>query len=200
MSTDGNTFEAIDMASLTEKQRYTLLMGSIVPRPIAFVSTINDDGLVNVAPFSAFMSISAINSLVAISINLRASGTKDTVRNIKSRGEFVINTVPTSMAHQVQACSQAFGPDISEVDEIGLTLIPSQSIATPRIAESKIHFECKLHSSARYESADLFVGKVILMHALTGLVSDYKVSLELYTPIGRLGGRRFCEVGDIIEV
>jgi flavin reductase (DIM6/NTAB) family NADH-FMN oxidoreductase RutF len=194
------SFESLEMASLTEKQRYSLLMGSIVPRPIAFVSTMNQQGIVNVAPFSAFMSISAINSLVAVSVNERADGTKDTVKNIESRREFVINTVPSHLAHQVQACSKAYAPEISEVDEVGLTLVASKSIKTPRIVESRIHFECELYSMSTVESAKLIIGRVLILHAQAGLISDYKVALDLYAPLGRLGGRRFCEVGNIIDV
>jgi flavin reductase (DIM6/NTAB) family NADH-FMN oxidoreductase RutF len=163
------------------------------------VSTLNAEGKVNVAPFSAFMSVSAINNLLAISVNERAGGTKDTVDNIRARGEFVINTVPEALAQQVQLCSEHFPSDVSEVEQAGLTVVPSTAIATPRIKETPIQFECKVHSMLPFETAQLIVGRVVVMHARAGLVNDYKVAIDRYLPLGRLAGRTYCRIGDLVH-
>jgi flavin reductase (DIM6/NTAB) family NADH-FMN oxidoreductase RutF len=194
-------YQHFQMNDVAEPIRYKLFMGAIVPRPIALVTTLGPHDVVNAAPFSSFMSLSAVNNLVAISINERDSGgVKDTVRNIVARREFVINTVAEPLAVQAQTCADHFPPDVSEVTVAGLGLIPSRAIATPRIVESPIHFECVLHSILPFETAQLIVGRVVVMHARNGLVEGARVNLERYAPLGRLAGRAYCKVGDVIDV
>ena len=194
-------FQHFHMNDVAEPVRYKLFMGAIVPRPIALVTTLGPDDVVNAAPFSSFMSLSAVNNLVAISINERGpEGVKDTMRNIVARREFVINTVSEALAVQAQTCADDFPPHVSEVSVAGLSLVASQTIATPRIAESPIHFECTLHSILPFETAQLIVGRVVVMHAREGLIEGARVSLDGYAPLGRLAGRAYCKVGDIINV
>ena len=146
------------------------------------------------------MSISAVNNLLGVSINQHGDGSiKDTLRNIKASGEFVVNTVCEDIAMQAQTCSEVLPADVSEIDAAKLTLLPSRTIAVPRIAESPIQFECLLHSLTPFESAVLVVGRVTAMHFRTGLVSNHRIALDAYAPLGRLAGRTFCKVGDLIE-
>ncbi len=196
-------FESFVPADATGAQRYKLFMGSVIPRPIAFVCSQNDYGKTNVAPFSNFMVISAGSSLLAFSVGSEASADereKDTLRNVRATGEFVINTVPAGLAEQVQACSQNYPPEISEAEATGLTLIPSSLVKTPRVAETKIQFECKVHSIVPFGGPHLVVGKVVLMHAQKGLVNDFKIDPQSYQPLGRIGGRTYCRLGDLINV
>jgi len=196
-------FESLAPAQASGAQRYKLFMGSVIPRPIAFVCTLNADGKVNVAPFSNFMVVSSSESLLAFSVgpdSSEAPREKDTLRNARAAGEFVVNTVPVALAGTVQKCSQNFPPDVSEVEAAGLTLIPSEKIKTPRIAETRIQFECRLHSILPFGDAHLVVGQVLLMHAQRGLVRDFKIDPGEYTPLGRIGGRTYCGLGELIHV
>ena len=118
----------------------------------------------------------------------------------RERGEYVINTVPESLAQTVQQCSQNFPPEVSEAEATGLHLLPSEKIATPRIAETKVQYECRLHQILRFGDAHLIVGKVVLMHARRGLIRDYKIDPSEYTPLGRIGGRTYCTLGKLIHV
>jgi flavin reductase (DIM6/NTAB) family NADH-FMN oxidoreductase RutF len=196
-------FDTIEPAAASGPERYRLFMGSVIPRPIALVCSLNDRGGTNVAPFSNFMVVSASAALVAFSIGSEAGAgdrEKDTLHNVRQRKEFVINTVPAGLARQVQDCSKTYPPEVSEAEENGLTLIASSAIATPRIAETKIQFECRLHSIVPFDGPHLIVGRVVLVHAEHGLVQDYKIDPTRYSPLGRIGGRTYCTLGELIHV
>lgn len=196
---ENDAFETIELDRLEDLQRYKLFMGSVVPRPIAFVSSLGPNGVVNAAPFSSLVSLSAVSSLIGFSIDKGKRGEKDTLKNIRAHGEFVINTVPRALAHQVQKCGEPFAPEVSELDQVGLTTEPSHVIKTPRIAETNIQFECRLHSLTDFEAGILVAGRVVMMHARRGIVADHKVGLSAYSPLGRIGGRAYCEIGTIIN-
>lgn len=201
--TAGNDFETLVPSEASGAQCYKLFMGSVVPRPIAFVCSLNAAGKTNVAPFSNFMVVSSSEQLLAFSVgpdNPDNPREKDTLRNIRERGEYVINTVPVELAHTVQKCSQNFPPEVSEVEETGLTLLPSVKVMTPRIAETKVQYECKVHEILRFGDAHLIIGRVVLMHARRGLVRDYKIDPSEYTPLGRIGGRTYATLGELIHV
>jgi len=195
-------FDGFSPEPLNRLQRYKVLMGSIVPRPIALVSSMGEDGTVNAAPFSNFMALSTSAMLVGFSVGAEGREEhrdKDTLRNIRAGSEFVINTVTDAMAHQVQTCGKGFPPDISEIDAAGLSTLPSAVVKPPRIAESKIHFECRLHSIVPFGDSNLVVGQVVWVHAVAGLLADYKVDPAAYAPLGRLGGRVYCRIGELIK-
>jgi flavin reductase (DIM6/NTAB) family NADH-FMN oxidoreductase RutF len=195
-------FESFVPAEVAGPERYKLFMGSVIPRPIAFVCSLNDSGRTNVAPFSNFMVVSAGASLLAFSVGSEAAAgdrEKDTLHNVRQRGEFVINTVPATLAQQVQKCSETYPPEVSEAEVTGLTLIPSEKIATPRVAETRIQFECRLHSILPFGGPHVIVGQVLLMHAEAGLVKDYKIDPLQYQPLGRIGGRTYCRLGELIQ-
>lgn len=203
MSGPGQQFESIPLGPLDKKQRYKVLMGSVVPRPIALVSSLNAAGGVNAAPFSNFMVVSTNPALLGVSIGSegRADGTeKDTLRNVRANGEFVINTVPAALAETVQACGQVFSPEVSEVEVLGLTTVPSAVIRTPRIAEAVVQFECRVHRIERFGDSHLVVGEAVVAHARSDVVHDYKIDVRAYSPLGRVGGRVYCRVGELIKV
>ena len=176
-------------------------MGSVIPRPVAFVSSLAADGKTNVAPFSNFMVIST-DGIVAFSVGTNGVGStqKDTLWNVLRNGEYVINLASAALAAKVQLCSEPFPPDVSEVDEAALTLVPSVSVKTPRIAECKVHFECELHSMMNFGQGNLVVGKVIRVHVRSDIIADFKIDPVAYSPLGRIGGRRYCALGEIIDV
>lgn len=195
-------FEQIDPASLTKLERYKLLTGTVIPRPIAFVTTLNEDGSVNAAPFSEFVIVATSPGLLGFSSGIGKWGTKDTVVNIQRMKEFVINTVPEHLAVPVQECAQELPRNESEVLATNLEVLPSELIATPRIAESRVQFECALHSIIEFGSQpnSFVVGEIKRVHAIRGLVRDAKVDPLEFQPLGRIGGRRYCTIGRLIDV
>lgn len=195
-------FEEFDLAGFDKLARYKLLTGTVVPRPIAFVTTLNDDGSVNAAPFSEFMIFATSPGLLGFSSGVGKFGEKDTVANIRRTGEFVINTVPEHLAHEVQGCAEELPRNDSEVLRQKLALLPSRKIAVPRVAESRVQFECRVHRLIELGSGPntIVVGEIVLVHAQRGLVRESKVDPREYKPLGRIGGRRYCTLGELIDV
>jgi flavin reductase (DIM6/NTAB) family NADH-FMN oxidoreductase RutF len=179
-----------------------MLTGAVIPRPIALVTTISPGGVVNAAPFSQFVIVAIDPGLLGISIGPRQEGPKDTLTNIHLSGEFVINMVAEDWAETVQACSEDYPPETSEVEFLGLKTLPSTIVAPPRLAGSRIQFECRLERILTFGTAPnhFIVGKVVLMHVCEGLVEDYKIDPVAYAPLARIGGRNFMRLGAIISV
>ena len=195
-------FESYDLKHTSIADAYKLYMGAVIPRPIALVSSLNPDGKVNVAPFSNFMVISSFDGFLGFSVGNddENSKFKDTLVNVQNNREFVINLASVDMAAKVQHCSEPFPADISEADEAEPTPMPPTLIATPRIAECKVHFECRLHEALHFGRTHLVVGKVVAAHARADMISNFKIDPTLYSPLGRIGGRRYCGLGDFIDV
>lgn len=194
--------EAIDLAALSRTERYKLLTGAVVPRPIAFVTTMASNGGVNAAPFSQFVIVAVDPGLLGISIGPRPGGPKDTLVNIESTGEFVINMVPDSWAETVQRASEEFAPDVSEVELLGLATVPSVCVRPPRLAGSRVQFECKLERIVEFGAAPnrFVVGEIALMHVAKGLAHERKIDATAYAPLARIGGRNYVRFGEIISV
>ena len=197
-------FVSYDMAGITLADGYKLFMGSVIPRPVAFVSSLNEDGKVNLAPFSNFMVISSVDGFVAFSVGNEAADAqsryKDTRVNIARAREFVINLASASMAQTVQQCSETYPPGVSEAEVTGLTLVASAKVKTPRIAECMVQFECLLHDMQAFGRANLVIGKVLQVHVRADIITDYKIDPRKYSPLGRIGGRRYVELGNFIDV
>ncbi|MFM9970611.1 MAG: flavin reductase family protein [Burkholderiales bacterium] len=198
-----SSYLALELKDTTAQQRYKLFMGSVIPRPIALVSSLNEDGATNVAPFSNFMVVSSAEKVVVFSVGkeqARDRTEKDTLTNIRITREFVVNSVSLAMVRQVQQCAEFFPPEVSEATMSGLHLLPSVKVRTPRIAESKVQYECRLHSIQRFGDSHLVFGEVLLVHVLEEIFNDYKIDSKTYSPAGRIGGRVYCSLGDLIEV
>jgi flavin reductase (DIM6/NTAB) family NADH-FMN oxidoreductase RutF len=206
-------YQPLDLAEFSEESRYKFMTGSVVPRPIALVTSLGVTGVLNAAPFSQFVIISVSPPLLGIvahdahqvaTFSAMPGVYKDTVRNVMASGEFVINTVTEAMALQVQDCSFAFPPDVSEIDQVGLHTIPSVKVAPARIAESLIQFECKLHRLVPFGDENsktrLVVGEVVIAHCADGLLSGHRIDHHMLKPLGRIAGRNYCRTTDIIQV
>ena len=192
-------YDRLDLDGMDFDQRYRLLNGAVIPRPIAFVSSLDEDGVVNAAPFSAFMIASVEEGYLAFSIG-PSEQPKTTLRNVRRSGEYVINTVPEALAQQVQICGERHPPEVRRFELAGLSTIASERIATPRVAESKIQFECKLHTILSFGKSHMVVGAIVLMHAREGIVRDGKIDPLNYGPLGRIAGRNYCNVRGLISV
>jgi flavin reductase (DIM6/NTAB) family NADH-FMN oxidoreductase RutF len=196
-------YDRLRMDGLTRAQRYKLLTGSVIPRPIAFVTTLNEDGGVNAAPFSQFIIIAADPGLLGFSIGPGPGRrAKDTLVNVRRTQEFVINTVPEELAAAVQLCADNEVPGESELAMAGLTTVASEEVAPPRVAETLIQFECRLERIVEFGNApnSLVVGRIVLMHARHGLVDDCRVDAAACRMLGRIGGRSYCRVNEFIAV
>jgi flavin reductase (DIM6/NTAB) family NADH-FMN oxidoreductase RutF len=183
-------FETIDPGQMSRAENYRLLTGSVIPRPIAFVTTLNTDGSVNAAPFSQFIIISTQPGMLAFSSGEGSRGTKDTVVNARRTGEFVISTVPEAMAQVVQHCAEELPRNVSETQRFGIGLLPSQVVHTPRIASSDVQFECTLERIVEFGNGpnSLVVGLVRRMHVRSGLLlGDGRIDHQRYQPLGTFG-------------
>lgn len=196
-------FDCFDLALLTRAERYKILTGAVIPRPIAFVTSLGPDGLVNAAPFSQFVILAVDPGLLGFSVGPRLAGShpKDTLANVRAAREFVINMVPEGWEDVVQRASDEHPADVSEVDLLGFRTTPSTRIKTPRLSGSKIQFECVLDQIVNFGDAPnhLVVGKVVAMHVKSGLAQDCKIDPKAYSPIARIGGRNYVRLGDLVK-
>lgn len=180
----------VDFEQIDSYPRYKLMASLIVPRPIALVTTIGANGVINAAPFSMFNMVGEDPPLVMISINrLKDGRLKDTAANILHSGEFVVHLSDGPIAQRMHDCGQNFPADVSELAEVGLTPVPSHTVKPPRIAEAPVAFECRLHETMQTDSRYVFFGEVQWMAARTGLIDTelWRVNLQHYAPVARFG-------------
>lgn len=192
-------YDTIDLGSLTRADRYKILTGAVVPRPIAFVTTLGPGGVVNAAPFSQFVIVAVDPGLLGISVGPGDRGPKDTLENIRDSGEFVINMVPAHWADIVQAASAEHPRHVGEAELLGLALCPSEAVKPPRLAECDVQFECTTHRICAFGDAPnhFIIGEVVRMHVREGLKADSKIDQSLYRPLSRIGGRTYATVKDV---
>jgi flavin reductase (DIM6/NTAB) family NADH-FMN oxidoreductase RutF len=196
----------IDPAEHAYNDIYKLMIGIIVPRPIAFVATIDDTGVRNLAPFSYFTACSSDPPMVCFTTSVRAGARpcKDTLRNIEATGEFVVNIVSEEFAKQMNETSAEVPPEVDEFALSDLTPIPSDLVKPPRVAESKAQMECRLHQAIHLSDKPgggvLVVGQVLRFHILESLLDGYKVDPDKLNAIGRMGGPTYVRTHDRFEM
>jgi flavin reductase (DIM6/NTAB) family NADH-FMN oxidoreductase RutF len=188
-------FQGIDTLALSSNAAYHTLNAIVVPRPIAFVTTLGEDGVVNAAPFSYFSGVTSDPPTISISITKRAGELKDTARNIRARGELVVNVCTVALAHAVSAAAGDFPPQQSEVELCGLSLLPGHKVETPRLANAPIHLECKLDRVVEVgrQPVDLVLAQVVYVHARRDLIgADGRIDVPGLDPLARLAGTQFA--------
>jgi flavin reductase (DIM6/NTAB) family NADH-FMN oxidoreductase RutF len=193
----------IDFTSITEYQRYKLMASLIVPRPIALVTTVGEDGVVNAAPFSMFCMVGEEPPLVMVSINRKKDGgLKDTARNILENGEFVVHLADEEIAERMHFCGDSLPPEQSEMDHVGFNAFPSLAIKPPRIAEAPVAFECRIYETLVTDSRHIFIGRVLWLHARDGLVDTelWRVRLQEYFPVARFGASFYTRTRDRFSI
>jgi flavin reductase (DIM6/NTAB) family NADH-FMN oxidoreductase RutF len=195
-----------DFDALSARNRYKLLVATVVPRPIAWVVSQNAAGHVNAAPFSFFNALSGDPPVVGIGIGPRPDGTpKDSTANIRATGEFVVNLVPDAAAAAMNVTAIEFAPDVSEVIEAGLDMLPSVKVRPPRIAQSPVALECTLLQIVELGPARVLVlGRVLAMHVQDEAVLDagrcYIDTPKLHL-IGRMHGAGwYARTSDLFEM
>ncbi|MEQ3551048.1 flavin reductase family protein [Pseudonocardia nematodicida] len=188
--------------SLSPEQTYRLLTGVVVPRPIAWITTLSGDGVLNLAPFSCFTFVSNAPPMIGVNIGRKAGERKDTGHNIHTTGEFVVHIPDESMISDVHASAVEHPADASEVEILGLATTPSEHVAVPRLAGPAIAMECRLHSATAYGAtgAEFVVGEVLAFHVRDGLLTDGKIDTAALAPIARLGGPTYAGLGAITRM
>lgn len=188
------------------QQNYKILIGSILPRPIAVVSTLNDDGTNNLAPFSFFTAISALPMIIAFCPLIRSSDgkKKDTVINIEREKEFVVNFCSEELCEKINMTSEELPYGVDEFTYSGLTPIASEDVRANRLKESPIQFECKLRDIINYGegigSGRLITGEVIRAHVDETIISDGKIVTQLWNPVGRGAGNDWFKTDHVFEL
>ena len=192
----------IDPRTLSSTAIYKLLISSVVPRPIALVSSVDADGVGNLAPFSYFMAITDEPPTIAFSCSPRAGNRKDTLRNVEATGEFVVNIVDDDRAEQMNLSS---GDDPAEIDEFALTKltpVPSLVVKAPRVAEAPISMECKVVRILPVGRAHLTLGEIVQWHVRDDVYDAATGRLDMHRlrPVGRLTGNLYSHIHDIFEM
>jgi flavin reductase (DIM6/NTAB) family NADH-FMN oxidoreductase RutF len=194
----------ISFRDLDPHDRYKLLCGIVVPRPIALVTTLDENGAVNAAPFSFFNVFSEDPPLVVLGLQHKAdSSPKDTTRNIHRSGQFVVHMVDEALAAAMNDCAVDFPYGNSEVEATGLATLPSIDVAVPRLAAAPFALECRQHVALAFgPRRELLVGEVLRLHAREGLIDGARmhVDLDVYRPIGRLFGNLYANQRDIFAL
>jgi flavin reductase (DIM6/NTAB) family NADH-FMN oxidoreductase RutF len=190
----------ISFRALDPHDRYKLLYGVVVPRPIALVTTCDENGLVNAAPFSFFNVFSEDPPLVVLGLQRKPDlSPKDTTRNIHRNGQFVIHMVDEALAAAMNDCAIDFPSGDSEVEATRLATLPSVEVAVPRLAAAPFALECRQHVALAFgPGRELLVGEVLRLHAREGLIDEARmhVDLDVYRPIGRLFGNLYAAQRD----
>lgn len=185
---------------------YKLLTGSVIPRPIGWISTIDENGINNLAPFSYFNAVGEDPPHVMFSTVRSNNTNKDTLNNILANGQFVVNMVTEDLVEQMNMTSQVVDAEIDEFQLAGLTPITSVKIKPMRVAESKITFECEMVHHYFLENhknggACVIIGRIVMMHFDDSVLLDnYKINLENYKPVSRLAGSNYSKIGEIFSI
>jgi flavin reductase (DIM6/NTAB) family NADH-FMN oxidoreductase RutF len=188
------------------QQRYKLLIGSVLPRPIAFVSTVGKDGVRNLAPFSFFNAV-CFNPMIIAFFPLRykkANEIKDTVRNIRETGEFCVNVSTENILDQLNQTSGLYPYESDEFVISGLTPVSSEKISVPGVKESLIRFECRLEKMISFGDdvggSDAIFGRVVHLFVDDDIIDNYRIDEQKLRPVARLAGNKYSLLGDIIEI
>jgi len=185
---------------------YKLMVGLIVPRPVALVSTIDRDGVANVAPFSFFSGVGSNPPTVLFCPSLRSSGDhrKDTLRNVEQTGEFVINIVSDAIAAAANATAADVGPEVDEFELAGLTALPSEVVRVPRVAESPAQMECKLlqivFTGEGPGAGVVVLGEIVRLHIRADLEENFRIDPAKLDAVGRMAGNTWVHTRERFDL
>lgn len=192
---------------LTERENYKLLISTIIPRPIAFVTTVNEDGVVNAAPFSFFNIVSSNPPMISVSVQRKAGEQKDTARNIVTKQQFVVHIVDERIVAEVNKTAANLAPDESEIALTNFTLVNSAVVDVPAVAEAKVRFECELvqHVPLGGEDGqsgcDLLIGRVVQYYVQDGLRDEAgHIDPHELNAMSRLAGNDYAKIGELLTI
>lgn len=193
-----------DFAALSPRERYKLLIGTIVPRPIAWVTTVDSNGVVNAAPFSFFNCLSADPAIVALGVEFRPTGAqKDTGRNVRETQAFTVNIVSVALAEAMNITAVPFPAGTDELAEAKLTAHPGIKVPCPRIGEAPVALECRHHTTLGIgRSREIILGEVVYAHIRSDIVdpATHYVDAAALDAIGRMGGHGYATTRDYFDL
>lgn len=189
----------------TDRENYKLLIGSIIPRPIAFVTSVAKDGTVNGAPFSYFNVVSTSPPMISISIQRKNGIPKDTARNIMEKKAFVVHIVDEQNVEKINETAASLSSDESEIESADLTLVNSQIVSVPGVKEAKVRFECSLERSIELGTdtstgTDLIIGKIVRYHIDKEVYEDGRIKQSTLEAVSRLAGSDYAKIGDVFSI
>jgi flavin reductase (DIM6/NTAB) family NADH-FMN oxidoreductase RutF len=196
----------LDPRDLEQSAIYKLLTGAVIPRPIGWISSLSEDGINNLAPFSYFNVVGDDPPHVMFSTSQNNYINKDTLNNVLANKQFVVNMVTEELVEKMNSTAEPIPSKESEFELASLTPIASVRIKPMRVKESKITFECELvhHYSLenhRNGGATILIGRIVMMHFDdTVLLENYKINLENYKPVARLSGANYSKIGEIFSI
>ena len=194
---------SIDPKTISERENYKFLIGSIIPRPIAFVTSLSEEGVLNGAPFSYFNIVSSNPPMISLSIQRSNGKPKDTARNILNKKEFVIHIVDEQNVDKINQTAASLASSESEIELAGLTPIDSSAISVPGIKEAKIRMECVLEHSLELggtealPGCDFLIGRVVHYHIDSTLYENGRIDPRGLAAVSRLAGNDYAKIGDM---
>jgi flavin reductase (DIM6/NTAB) family NADH-FMN oxidoreductase RutF len=196
---------SIDPVTNTERENYKFLIGSIVPRPIAFVTTQSKDGILNGAPFSYFNIVSSNPPMISLSIQRNSGRQKDTARNIIESKEFVVHIVDEQNVEKVNMTAASLPPEQSEIELAKLTPVDSVKISVPGVKEAKIRMECSLEHSIELggmdsPGCDFIIGKVVQFHIASDIYENGRIDPRGLAAVSRLAGTNYAKIGEMFSI
>ncbi|WP_426955116.1 flavin reductase family protein [Muricoccus radiodurans] len=196
-------FTFVDGEGLDTAAAYRLVVGCVVPRPVAWITTVDEEGRVNAAPFSSYNYVATSPPMLAVNIAARAGdgATKDTARNILSSREFVVNVATEETMDAMHDSAQEYPPHISETEALNIGLLPSRRVRVPRIAASPVQMECRLEHVIPLGRGvnTLYIGEVVAFHLSNEIYDGKRVDSAKMRPVARLGGPFYAALGEIIH-
>ncbi|PFO00966.1 hypothetical protein COJ85_18360 [Bacillus sp. AFS076308] len=196
---------SIDPSKHTERENYKFLIGSIIPRPIAFVTSLSKEGVLNGAPFSYFNIVSANPPLISLAIQRSGGKQKDTARNIIDLKEFVVHIVDEHNVELINKTAASLPPDQSEIELAQLTAVKSVKVSTPGVKEAKIRMECRLEHSLEVggedsPGCDFIIGRIVQYHIESDLYESGRIDPKGLAAVSRLAGNNYAKIGEIFEI
>jgi len=195
----------VDPEAISERENYKFLIGSVIPRPIAFVTTLSEEGVVNGAPFSYFNIVSSNPPMLSLSIQRSQGGMKDTARNIIHTKQFVIHIVDESNVEKINQTAASLPSDQSEIDLAELTPVPSVKVSVPGIKEAKVRMECIVEHALQLgdtsaPGCDFIIGRVVQYHIDDAIYEDGRIDARGLAAVSRLAGQQYAKIGEIFEI
>ncbi|MCC3358157.1 flavin reductase family protein [Bacillus sp. REN16] len=196
---------SIDPKSISERENYKFLIGSIIPRPVAFVTTLSEEGVLNGAPFSYFNIVSSNPPMISLSIQRPDGRQKDTARNILKSKEFVVHIVDEQNVEKINKTAATFPSNQSEVQLAGLTQVESIKVSVPGVKEAKVRLECVLEHSLELgetvsPGCDFIIGRVIQYHIEDDIYEKGRIDPRGLAAVSRLAGANYAKIGEIFEI